>query len=217
MSRWYLPDGTVLDRPKRGAVPSVTTVLSGVWPKPAIIAWREKQLLKAAAGTPPSDNWEEDVKATLAELTSAGAERGREIHAMLEAGRDAEIPGLQDIYNYYGIVPAKCQRERTLVGPWYGGTMDLLHPEYIVDYKTTSTEMTVYDDWLLQLAGYDQLLEDIESDGGRTWLVIIIDQELQRPARVFEAKDEHRRWASGAWSAALSLWQATKSRPRLAL
>jgi len=214
MSRWYLPDGTVVERPVKGAVPSVTTVLSAVWPRPGLQAWKEKNLLRAVAEVPPeTEDWERRVREAANLAITAAADRGRELHERLQRGEFEDVPGLRDIYLDYKIDPQFGQREHTLVGRFYGGTIDLLTESFIVDYKTTSGEMTVYEDWFLQLAGYDQLLNEKCRNGGRPWLLIIVDQELRRPARAYEPTPAEQAWARKAWAAALGLWRLHRARP----
>jgi hypothetical protein len=203
--RWYRPDGSLSLTREPGAVPSVTTVLARVWPRPALQAWRERQLLELAAACPPGDQpldeWVRSLRLSLEQTLRAAADEGSRIHAELASGRVP--PAVVAALARHGIDFRQGQAEVTIVGSRYGGTIDALGPEWLLDWKTSADQvLQVWPDWLVQLAAYDELV------GGRaTWVLVVLSRVGQQ-YRVYAVEPDQQEWARRAWRACLALWDA---------
>lgn len=211
MSRWYRPDGTLSLTREPGAVPSVTTVLARVWPRPALQAWRERQLLELAAACPPGpgqdpSDWVRSIRQSADQYARAAAEEGSRIHADLAEGRIP--PGVQTALLLHEIDLRLGRTEVTMVGDRYGGTIDALGAHWILDWKTTGdSELRVWPDWLVQLAAYDALV------GGRSvWAIVVLHRDSPR-YRVYAVEPPEMAWARRAWSACLALWEVLEEAP----
>lgn len=158
----------------------MTTVLARVWPRPALQAWRERQLLELAVACPPGpgqdrSDWVRSIRQSADQYARAAAEEGSRIHADLAEGRIP--PGVQTALLLHDIDLRLGRTEVTMVGDRYGGTIDALGAHWILDWKTTGdSELRVWPDWLVQLAAYDALV------GGRSvWATAAGGGDSMRP------------------------------------
>lgn len=174
-ARWYLPDGTpATGRPiPPEAVPSVTTILGDLLPRPGLQAWRERELLRCAAelGVPRggTDEWVSRVRQELDSRVRATAAAGTAWHERLAAG---DVPAaIRADLERLGMDLDGAQAEVPLVSRWLrvGGTLDRWHPAqgWVLDWKTTTGPLDrVWPDWLLQLGLYSVLAEH---EARRSW------------------------------------------------
>jgi hypothetical protein len=207
VSRWYLPDGTVLENPAPGAVPSVTTILGATWPKPGLRQWRENQLLSVAWRTVPREEpridertWARAVLSAVDAIPRVAANEGRRLHERLAAG---DVPsGLRAELLRCGIDLDEGEPERTIVGDSYAGTIDLLGPHWLLDWKTTGgDELRPRWEWAAQLAAYDRL-----AGHRRQWVVVILHRD-SGAWRIWQLTPEEMGIGHRAWSAAWQMWR----------
>jgi len=162
---------TLRDARKLNLVPSVTTIIN-VAAKPALTQWLQKQVLMAALTLPKiNEETEEQYIARIIldakEQGKAAADRGTEIHeAIQKAYEDQHYPfgfsefvtGCQKtLEDFFGKRDWICERSFAHdLG--YGGKCDLHCDGLVVDIKTKEfaegDDVTLYDDYMLQLAAY---------------------------------------------------------------
>lgn len=167
---------TLRDAKKLGLYPSVTTVIN-LAAKPGLQNWRDDQLIMACLTMPRIENEPEGVyiariKRDAGEQARVARERGSTIHAWVQEGFEGKQIS-HDAYRYYAsardALSQECSSEkweceksfvklddRGVRG--YGGKIDLISPEHIVDIKTTEKDVTTLKTWdehHQQLAAYD--------------------------------------------------------------
>jgi len=191
-------DGTRVTLTKRGRgsyllngrkVPSVTTILSDGWPKPALAYWAAKEAAAAAvnrwdelAALPVSERIE-TIKRAPWERRDAAALRGTEIHELgerLVAGEPVEIPdaflGPVNAYarflDRFDVQPILVERPVANVSHEWAGTFDLRArlydgTDWLLDLKTGSG---VYETHAIQLAAYAHAEIYVDNGGEvRAW------------------------------------------------
>lgn len=177
---------TLRDAKKHGFVPSVTTII-GVQDKPGLLVWIKNQILEAAINNPfhpleaDPEDWKRQVLNTSTLVTRNAAEKGTEIHDVLE--------------NYFNT--GKISKHKRLVKPvvdflnekfkgveWvaeasfthqdgFGGKVDLYgvadrgketERRIVLDFKTKDTDdvkkMIPFDDHHMQTAAYVVGIQD---------------------------------------------------------
>lgn len=192
-SHWYRADGspchslpradgngmrptTLRDAKALGLFPSVTGIL-GIFAKPQLDTWKQRQVALAAERVERSDG-EPDTNYADRVLTEAfrpveeAADLGSRIHAALDAYFDG-VPYPEDLAAYVAPVIAWKQskklvfaeREKVLVNPAHGfaGMMDVAvrfgaDSIGVLDFKTRKTKpgvpVTPYDGQATQIAAY---------------------------------------------------------------
>jgi len=148
-SRYYSEDGVTF-------VPSVTTIISEVYPNPELQRWKEN-----------TDKAERDAK------TNAGLTRGSNVHNALENLLDGVKISHEDytleewvmimrgleFLRKFKVKPIHI--EKKLIGNRWAGTVDLIceigGKTYIVDWKTNNYPSE--DTWGLQGFAYHSLME----------------------------------------------------------
>ena len=189
---WYLPNGdtayriigkngkerntTVKDAREHGLLPSVTTII-GCAAKPALDVWKQQQAILAALTLPRIDgeseeDWLSRVVSDSKETAKQAAERGTQIHGIIEAFYEGVyIPELPTyvrvvetaINQHFG--PQLWVAEKSFAKGGYGGKCDLIsrphfHPKtdgFVIDFKTTEKDvdkLETYFDHHMQLAAY---------------------------------------------------------------
>lgn len=172
---------SIADARKLQLYPSVTTIMD-CQAKPALIEWLQQELLTAAIATPyHPDEWPVEAyrKAMLGSMRSKSrkaAERGTEIHNMLESFFSGEDlvqnpdwkyiqPTIFLIGETFGLDGWVSEKSFTNTKLGYAGCVDLYHPKknIIIDFKTKDKAhlkgVKQFDDHKMQLAAYQHGLE----------------------------------------------------------
>ena len=181
---WYTKDGepaytihgktglrstTLRDARKLGLLPSVTTII-GTAAKPGLQNWLQQQVLLAALTLPrkegePESDWLERVMADSKAQTRQAADRGTEIHGIIESYFQ-QIPSMEwppyvknvekALYDTFG--DRLWLSEKSFASAYgYGGKIDLCADNLVVDYKTKEIDLDKvepYHEHEMQLAAY---------------------------------------------------------------
>jgi hypothetical protein len=180
---WYAQDGSpayriigkngverntrLTDARERGLVPSVTTI-SGLLAKPGLNTWLQQQVLLAALTLPRAEGESEEnwLQRVMSDSKSAGrdaADRGTRLHGVLESfyqGKLIEFPNFVYKVNtaletHFG--PANWEAERSFSSGGYGGKVDLISDNIVVDFKSKEgdlSKVTPFHEQIMQLAAY---------------------------------------------------------------
>jgi hypothetical protein len=169
-----LRDATIRDARKVGAYPSVTAIINRE-PAPGLFNWKINQAILAAM-TNPEITPDMDIKEinriikrdSMAEAKEA-ANIGHNIHDAIEEayrfpdGRTIS-PYTQTVDAVLALVDEHCGPQNWKPETWcadglgYGGKIDLLSKEWLIDFKTKpgpAEEHKMYATQLMQLAAYD--------------------------------------------------------------
>ena len=160
---------TLREARKNGWYPSVTQII-GLASKPSLEFWKQEQTILACltmpliAGESEQDyikRLREDAKAQA----KAAAEKGTEIHGLIEKGFRNELVELNKYYeSVRNTIILECgvqewSTEKSFANSLgYGGKVDLHNAEYLIDFKGTDKpleSLKLWDDHYLQLAAYD--------------------------------------------------------------
>jgi len=187
---WYKADGTpaymivgkngkernvtLRDARKEGYFPSVTSILK-VKAAPGLEAWKRNQILLAAATLPKVegesvDEWVKRVQEDAEQQAKNARDKGTLIHGWLEewfGGDKSKVPveaepyitGVQNVFDELGVVPEEA--EKTFASNYgYGGKIDCIAGDTIIDYKTTeftdNKKKLDYFEHCIQLAAYGE-------------------------------------------------------------
>jgi hypothetical protein len=180
---WYAQDGSpayrvigkngverntrLTDARERGLVPSVTTI-SGLLAKPGLSNWLQQQVLLAALTLPRAEgeseeNWLQRVMSDAKSTGREAADRGTRLHGVLESfyeGKLIEFPNYvyrvnSALESHFG--PANWEAERSFSWGGYGGKVDLIAENIVVDFKSKEgdlSKITPYHEQIMQLAAY---------------------------------------------------------------
>jgi hypothetical protein len=180
---WYAQDGSpayriigkngverntrLTDARERGLVPSVTTI-SGLLAKPGLNTWLQQQVLLAALTLPRAEaeteeNWLQRVMSDAKSTGYEAANRGTRLHGVLESfyqGKLIEFPNFvyrvnSALEGHFG--PANWEAERSFCYGGYGGKVDLIAENIVVDFKSKEgdlSKITPYHEQIMQLAAY---------------------------------------------------------------
>jgi len=181
---------TLRDAKKLHLVPSVTTVMS-VQDKPALLVWKQNQILDAAVRCPfhPFDDereWRAKVVREAGEISKAAAENGSKIHDSIEQHIKTGCSNIQIISTpvveflnseFKGF---EWVAEDSFSHPMgFGGKIDLYgvkgrgkktEQRMVLDFKTKNKDdaymqkIKAYDDHHIQTAAYVKGLEDTKFD-----------------------------------------------------
>ena len=185
---WYAQDGepmytivgangverntTLRDARKEGFVPSVTTII-GIAAKPSLENWKIDQALNSALTLKqfPNESLEEFTyrcKQDSKEIGRKAAERGTEIHAMIEQGFTGEsntiaYKAVKKFLDKFFPGEEWIAEDSFCAPSGYGGKIDLYSKSGIfVDFKTKDNlegkdpARLVYDEHGMQLSAYAQ-------------------------------------------------------------
>lgn len=155
------------DARERGLVPSVTTI-SGLLAKPGLSNWLQQQVLLAALTLPRAEgeseeNWLQRVMSDAKSTGREAADRGTRLHGVLESfyqGKLIEFPNFvyrvnSALETHFG--PATWEAERSFSWGGYGGKVDLISENIVVDFKSKEgdlSKITPYHEQIMQLAAY---------------------------------------------------------------
>ena len=180
---WYAQDGSpayrvigkngverntrLTDARERGLVPSVTTI-SGLLAKPGLNNWLQQNVLLAALTLPrmedeSEENWLQRVMSDSKSTGREAADRGTRLHGVLESfyeGKLIEFPNY--VYRVHSALeshfgPANWEAERSFSWGGYGGKVDLIAENIVVDFKSKEgdlSKVTPYHEQIMQLAAY---------------------------------------------------------------
>ena len=238
---WYKPNGepayavegangkirntTVRDARKEGFLPSVTTII-GCAAKPALDVWKQQQAILAALTLPRNDgeseeDWLSRVVSDSKETAKQAAERGTQIHGVIEAFYEGvylpELPAYvrvveKTINEHFG--PQLWVAEKSFAHGGYGGKCDLIsrphvHPRsegFVIDFKTTEKDvdkLDYYFDHQMQLAAYRH---GFEMPNARCAIVYVNANENK--AKLLEIPDDDLRIGWECFTHLLAFYRA---------
>lgn len=200
------------DARKSGLLPSVTSIIS-VLDKPQLNQWKQNTILAHSLTLPKIEGESVDdfAKRVSEDYYKSGQETmdlGSRVHAAIanyiQSGRipeDELKPYLNAYLEWIRVNNFTVESsEKTIVGPDYAGTYDLIvtdrmHHRVLVDIKTTTIKgkLKGYDEWVMQLAAYNAVtkcdgIANLVLDKGQPgrWEALHYTQEEQvRAAELF--------------------------------
>ncbi len=200
---------TLRDAKVLGLLPSVTSIIR-LAAAPGLQRWLNEQLLLAALTSTRQEGEEEQayidrIIEEAGEQSKKARERGTLIHAYVQSGfegatLDAEAykyyisasNTLEDTFNNKIV----WQCEKPFATERYGGKIDLISDEYIIDIKTTSKELgniKLWDEHFMQLAAYDFNKDKkcgilyINTETAESQLIMATEEELNKGWDCFSA------------------------------
>ena len=231
---WYLPDGspayrivgkngkernsTVKDAREHGLLPSVTTII-GCASKPALDVWKQQQAILSALTLPrlegeSEEDWLSRVVADSKETAKQAAERGTQIHGVIEAFYEGiyipELPpyvrAVENAINeHFGS--QLWISEKSFAYGGFGGKCDLVAKSgFVVDFKTTEKDLDKLDyffDHQMQLSAYRQ---GFEMPKARCAIVYV--NALQNKAKLIEIPEDDLRIGWECFTHLLAFYRA---------
>jgi hypothetical protein len=221
---WYLPDGspayrivgkngkernsTVKDAREHGLLPSVTTII-GCASKPALDVWKQQQAILSALTLPrlegeSEEDWLSRVVSDSKETAKQAAERGTQIHGVIEAFYEGIY--LPELPPYVRAVETAINEhfgsnlwmaEKSFAYGGFGGKCDLISKShqksdgFVIDFKTTEKDLDKLDyffDHQMQLSAYRM---GFEMPKARCAIVYV--NALQNKAKLVEIPDDDLR------------------------
>lgn len=211
-------------------VPGVTTVTNQA-NAPGLNNWKEDQALLAALTLPrikgeSEQEWVKRIKADAKETGRKARERGKQIHAWIQAALEGQMEDVTPLgLEYYHAVLGALAAEHlgTTSWPWiversfasarFGGKVDLHRIEgndwvktIVLDIKTTDkplADMKLYDSHFMQLGAYRQGLRLPKATCG-----IIFVSTLDRQAKVMQCEEKDLQRGERMFEALLNFWYA---------
>jgi hypothetical protein len=185
-THWYKSDGspcyqiigkngklrntTLRDGRELGLVPSVTTI-TGLLAKAGLNNWLQQQVLLAALTLPRAEgeseeNWLQRVMSDAKSTGREAADRGTRLHGVLEdfyRGKNYDFPEFvarvhTALETHFGANHI-WEAERSFASNGYGGKVDLISANIVVDFKSKEgdlSKVTPYHEQIMQLAAYRQ-------------------------------------------------------------
>jgi len=231
---WYLPNGdtayrivgkngkerntTVKDAREHGLLPSVTTII-GCASKPALDVWKQQQAILSALTLPrlegeSEEDWLSRVVADSKETAKQAAERGTQIHGVIEAFYEGiyipELPpyvrAVENAINeHFGS--QLWISEKSFAYGGFGGKCDLVAKSgFVVDFKTTEKDLDKLDyffDHQMQLSAYRM---GFEMPKARCAIVYV--NALQNKAKLLEIPEDDLRIGWECFSHLLAFYRA---------
>lgn len=231
---WYLPDGspayrivgkngkernsTVKDAREHGLLPSVTTII-GCASKPALDVWKQQQAILSALTLPrlegeSEEDWLSRVVADSKETAKQAAERGTQIHGVIEAFYEGiyipELPpyvrAVENAINeHFGS--QLWISEKSFAYGGFGGKCDLVAKSgFVVDFKTTEKDLDKLDyffDHQMQLSAYRQ---GFDMPTARCAIVYV--NALQNKAKLIEIPEDDLRIGWECFTHLLAFYRA---------
>jgi hypothetical protein len=158
----------VKDARERGLVPSVTTILNLI-AKQGLNTWLQHQVLLAALTLPRVDgeseeNWLQRVMSDAKSTGYEAANRGTRLHGVLEDFYKGRLIAFPDyVYKVNSALESHFgtnhvwEAERSFAWNGYGGKVDLIAENIVVDFKSKEgdlSKVTPYHEQVMQLAAY---------------------------------------------------------------
>jgi len=200
---------TLRDARKLGLVPSVTTII-GCAAAPALTNWKIDQAILSCLTLSREENETEKeyldrIKADAQEQARKAAERGTQIHALVqnyfEKTTDTLSSDLEFAYSAEETIQNICGEqvwicEKSFATERYGGKADLHNEKYLLDIKTKDkfTNLNLWESHFMQLAAYREGLDIRSAECGILWinsvtaescLVWAEEKELERGWKMF--------------------------------
>jgi len=231
---WYLPDGspayrivgkngkernsTVKDAREHGLLPSVTTII-GCASKPALDVWKQQQAILSALTLPrlegeSEEDWLSRVVADSKETAKQAAERGTQIHGVIEAFYEGiyipELPpyvrAVENAINeHFGS--QLWISEKSFAYGGFGGKCDLVAKSgFVIDFKTTEKDLDKLDyffDHQMQLSAYRM---GFEMPKARCAIVYV--NALQNKAKLVEIPEDDLRIGWECFTHLLAFYRA---------
>jgi hypothetical protein len=236
---WYLPDGspayriigkngkernsTVKDAREHGLLPSVTTII-GCASKPALDVWKQQQAILSALTLPrleceSEEDWLSRVVSDSKETAKQAAERGTQIHGVIEAFYEGIY--LPELPPYVRAVESAINEhfgsqlwmaEKSFAYGGFGGKCDLISKShqksdgFVIDFKTTEKDLDKLDyyfDHQMQLSAYRQ---GFEMPKARCAIVYV--NALQNKAKLVEIPDDDLRIGWECFTHLLAFYRA---------
>ena len=230
---WYLPNGspayrvigkngkerntTVKDAREHGLLPSVTTIISSA-ARPALDVWKQQQAILAALTLPrleseSEEDWLSRVVSDSRETAKSAAERGTQIHGVIEAFYEGiyipELPpyvrAVENAINeHFGS--QLWVSEKSFAYGGFGGKCDLIAKNCVIDFKTTEKDLDKLDyyfDHQMQLAAYRQ---GFEMPTARCAIVYV--NALQNKAKLIEIPEDDLRIGWECFTHLLAFYRA---------
>ena len=216
---------TVKDARELGLLPSVTTII-GCAAKPALDVWKQQQAILAALTLPrleeeSEESWLSRVVTDSKEHAKQAAERGTQIHGVIEAFYEGVY--LPELPAYVRVVESTINAhfgqqlwvaEKSFAHGGYGGKCDLIsrphfHPKtdgFVIDFKTTEKDVDKLDyffDHQMQLAAYRH---GFDMPNARCAIVYVNAQENK--AKLLEIPDADLRIGWECFSPLLAFYRA---------
>jgi len=209
---------TVKDAREHGLLPSVTTII-GCASKPALDVWKQQQAILSALTLPrlegeSEEDWLSRVVADSKETAKQAAERGTQIHGVIEAFYEGiYIPELPP---YVRAVESAINEhfgsqlwisEKSFAYGGFGGKCDLVAKSgFVVDFKTTEKDLDKLDyffDHQMQLSAYRQ---GFEMPKARCAIVYV--NALQNKAKLVEIPEDDLRIGWECFTHLLAFYRA---------
>ena len=231
---WYLPNGspayrvvgkngkerntTVKDAREHGLLPSVTTII-GCAARPALDVYKQQQAILAALTLPRLEgeleqDWLSRVVTDSKEHAKQAAERGTQIHGVIEAFYEGiyitELPpyvrAVENAINeHFGS--QLWISEKSFAYGGFGGKCDLVAKSgFVVDFKTTEKDLDKLDyffDHQMQLSAYRQ---GFEMPKARCAIVYV--NALQNKAKLVEIPEDDLRIGWECFTHLLAFYRA---------
>jgi hypothetical protein len=212
----------VTDAKTHGLVPSVTSILK-LAAAPGLVNWQKEQVAKAAYKFPPRQEDDESayldrILAEAEKLSTEARDRGSEIHGILEvAYKTGEVRGYSEhvaqtmfeVHKHTGLRAADWSAERSFCsGLGFGGKIDLSHPNWVLDFKTTEKPLAGLKTWpdhRRQLAAYRT---GLETPSARCAIVYVSAGEPGARFIELEEKELVKGWKE--FQALFDLWCAER-------
>jgi len=209
---------TVKDAREHGLLPSVTTII-GCASKPALDVWKQQQAILSALTLPrlegeSEEDWLSRVVADSKETAKQAAERGTQIHGVIEAFYEGiyipELPpyvrAVENAINeHFGS--QLWISEKSFAYGGFGGKCDLVAKSgFVVDFKTTEKDLDKLDyffDHQMQLSAYRQ---GFEMPKARCAIVYV--NALQNKAKLVEIPEDDLRIGWECFTHLLAFYRA---------
>jgi len=232
---WYLPDGspayrivgkngkerntTVKDAREHGLLPSVTTIIGCASKGEGLQRWLQEEAILAALTLPrlegeSEEDWLSRVVADSKETAKQAAERGTQIHGVIEAFYEGiyipELPpyvrAVENAINeHFGS--QLWISEKSFAYGGFGGKCDLVAKSgFVVDFKTTEKDLDKLDyffDHQMQLSAYRQ---GFEMPKARCAIVYV--NALQNKAKLVEIPEDDLRIGWECFTHLLAFYRA---------
>lgn len=186
-------------------VPSVTEVLSFL-SNAGLINWALKFGAECGfkyGSENPFNTIEEALEYAETERF-APAEAGSNIHAEIEDVNSTTYRHVHEVMLTYGIDIAGGNHEVQFAMTEYGGTIDLVGENCVIDWKTTKKNRFPYKTECCQLVAYNAWAKKDRL------INVYLDQESKRVYHVEEWKESQKMIAGRIWNLCLQLFYATQ-------
>ena len=230
---WYLPNGspayrvigkngkerntTVKDAREHGLLPSVTTII-GCASKPGLQRWLQEQAILAALTLPrlegeSEEDWLSRVVSDSKETAKQAAERGTQIHGVIEAFYEGVY--IPELPTYVRAVENAINEhfgsqlwvsEKSFAYGGFGGKCDLVAKNCVIDFKTTEKDLDKLDyyfDHQMQLSAYRQ---GFDMPNARCAIVYV--NALQNKAKLIEIPEDDLRIGWECFTHLLAFYRA---------